>query len=161
MTITSSADTKLCSLCGLTKPFDDFHKSPLGRDGRQSRCKVCAIAKAREAYLADPEKKKAQVAAWVAANPERTELTQRRSRMKKYGITLADYEDRLGSQGGACAICRVAEPGRGRKHFCVDHDHKTGAVRGLLCMNCNDGLGRFKDRPEVLLAAVEYLGANY
>jgi hypothetical protein len=57
----------------------------------------------------------------------------------------------LAAQGGLCAICKVAPGGH------VDHDHETGAVRALLCFNCNGGLGQFKDNPEVLHAAAYYV----
>nr|WP_245160501.1 endonuclease VII domain-containing protein [Blastococcus sp. CT_GayMR20] len=57
----------------------------------------------------------------------------------------------LRNQGGMCAICRVAPAAH------VDHDHATGAVRALLCFNCNGGLGQFKDDPDVLRAAAEYV----
>lgn len=62
------------------------------------------------------------------------------------------------AQGGLCAICKQP-PSSGRyKKLCVDHDHKTAKVRGLLCYNCNMGLGYFHDNSIALEAAVAYLG---
>lgn len=62
--------------------------------------------------------------------------------LKKYGITGSQYELRLLNQGGACAICRRFPK---TKRLCVDHDHKTGQVRGLLCYMCNRKLiGRYR-----------------
>lgn len=72
----------------------------------------------------------------------------------KYGLTVADYEALFERQGGACGICRE-EPGESRLD--IDHDHVTGRVRGLLCQNCNTGLGQFDDQITKLLAAVDYL----
>jgi hypothetical protein len=66
-------------------------------------------------------------------------------------MTEADYDALLVAQGGCCAICRE------RQAFVVDHDHATGAVRGLLCNRCNTGLGHLGDSPILLLRAIEYL----
>jgi hypothetical protein len=74
-----------------------------------------------------------------------------------YGVTPEQYETLMMTQGNACAICRSTEwKGKGNRPH-VDHNHKTGAVRGLLCGPCNTGLGQFGDDPARLLAAVEYL----
>ena len=81
---------------------------------------------------------------------------KRKERLRKYGITDADYNAILESQGGRCAICRT-DKSNGNGRFCVDHDHGSGAVRGLLCNMCNWGLGHFKDSPENLSAAISYL----
>lgn len=70
-------------------------------------------------------------------------------------MTQDDFNDLLAEQGGCCAICESDDPGR--EWWSVDHDHATGAVRGLLCNNCNAGLGMFKDSPELIRAAYEYL----
>jgi hypothetical protein len=70
---------------------------------------------------------------------------------RRYGITAADADALLAAQGGLCAICRAAPAGH------VDHDHDTGAVRALLCFNCNGGLGQFKDDPALLRAAADYV----
>ncbi|MCU1617755.1 MAG: hypothetical protein JWO98_5295 [Frankiales bacterium] len=75
---------------------------------------------------------------------------------KVYGLTPEGYDELLALQGGRCAICRN-RPGK-KKRFAVDHDHGTGAVRGLLCSNCNhDLLGAGYDSPPKLLAAWHYL----
>ncbi len=82
-------------------------------------------------------------------------------RKKKYGITPEQYDELLALQRGVCAICGQPERSKTRnghvKALAVDHDHETGEVRGLLCDNCNRGLGHFKDDAERLAAAVAYL----
>jgi hypothetical protein len=70
-----------------------------------------------------------------------------------YGLTAEQYTELMQSQSGVCAICRTATV----KSLAVDHDHITGIVRGLLCSSCNNGLGRFKDSPENLQRAADYL----
>ena len=72
-----------------------------------------------------------------------------------YGISLEDYEALLRIQNGVCAICQQ-ENSLGHR-LCVDHDHRTGRVRGLLCHSCNKGVGFFKDRPDLLHRTIRYL----
>lgn len=77
-----------------------------------------------------------------------------------YGITVDDYNALLEEQGEVCAICRRPEHvvSRGKlKPLSVDHDHATGRVRGILCHECNVGLGKFGDVPELLRVAADYL----
>jgi hypothetical protein len=71
-----------------------------------------------------------------------------------YGMSRADYDALLESQGGVCAIC--AKPSK--KTLCVDHCHSTGTIRGLLCRKCNLGLGCLADDQAALIAALAYLG---
>ena len=71
----------------------------------------------------------------------------------KFVITLEDYEVMLAEQNSVCAICG----GKDNKKLAVDHDHKTGKVRGLLCVNCNHLLGRAKDELHILQQAINYL----
>lgn len=73
----------------------------------------------------------------------------------RYGISHDDYLDMEQRQNGVCAICKQP-PTQGR-YLHVDHDHSTGRVRGLLCPECNAGLGRFGDDIDLLLAAIAYL----
>jgi len=63
----------------------------------------------------------------------------------------------LKEQGGGCAICGETKPLKGKNYLCVDHCHETGEVRGILCHACNTGLGKFKDSPELLHTAINYL----
>ena len=75
---------------------------------------------------------------------------------RAYGITPERYEEILKLQNGVCYICSdTVKSRRGKLH--VDHDHSTGEVRGLLCINCNRGLGNFRDSIELLKKAIEYL----
>lgn len=73
---------------------------------------------------------------------------------REYGITVEEVEDLKLKQDGCCAICQE------RKPLCVDHNHDTGLVRGLLCSNCNMALGHFKDSILYLQKAIEYLNAR-
>src|SRR6266567_3377847 len=73
---------------------------------------------------------------------------------RKYGITWDEYQEMFESQKGLCAICQGVEEGR---MLSVDHDHETGKVRGLLCGSCNRALGLFKEDPELLDIAKEYV----
>ena len=75
---------------------------------------------------------------------------------KEFGIGIDEYDRLLADQGGMCAICDASENYKGRR-FAIDHCHDTGAVRGLLCDNCNRGLGLFKDNTDRLDKAIEYL----
>lgn len=75
--------------------------------------------------------------------------------MRKYGVDLAAYEKMFVNQNSKCAICRKEQ----ERAFDVDHDHKTGCVRGLLCTNCNRMIGHSHDDPQRLIAAAEYLRA--
>lgn len=106
----------------------------------RSICIECRNKARRETYAKDPS---------VARD-----IHLRRT----YGITLKQYSNRLGRQGGCCAICR-RRPGT---RLNVDHDHALPKghpryIRGLLCSECNTGLGNFRDHPGVLVAAAEYL----
>jgi hypothetical protein len=89
------------------------------------------------------------------------QIERARSYGKLYGITVADYEAMLRSQGGGCAICGALKAGPKTVYFAVDHCHDTGVVRGLLCISCNTRLGvlpwyeQYKNRIAEYLAARE------
>lgn len=88
---------------------------------------------------------------------ENWRLNKHRSNMKKYGLTPDDYTKMLLQQNNVCAICHQPETTRYKYRLCVDHDHITGKVRGLLCHMCNTGLGKFFDNPDTLISASNYL----
>lgn len=79
--------------------------------------------------------------------------------MRRYGITAEAHDEMLVRQKGLCAICGDPPSGgvRAVSRLHIDHDHKTKRVRELLCNNCNNGLGRFRDDPGLLRAAAEYI----
>lgn len=118
-----------CNNCQVTKPLDDFYNDKNKPLGKEYRCKVCAKIKRDKNLL-----------------------------MSNYGLTTEDYSKMLKSQDSRCAICSRTDTGIERtKKLSVDHDHQTGEIRGLLCNWCNQGLGHFRDSPELLNKAVQYL----
>lgn len=124
--------TKKCSKCGEQKELNQYYNHPRTKTGKGSQCIECQLKTSRDTYKADKHK-------------------DRRLR-REYGITLAVYNDMLEAQSGGCWIC-----GKTNELLVVDHDHETGAVRGLLCKQCNFGVGQFNDDITLLLRAVKYL----
>ncbi len=146
---------KTCTKCGIEKPLDEFYVLKVGHSGRVNpghfpECKACSIARAaahnKRTLEDNPDKARADRARWA-----------RNSRLRRYGITPKDYDALFAAQDGRCAICGTTEAGAWGGLLPVDHDHETGDVRGLLCHNCNGGLGQFCDDPDRLLAAAAYL----
>lgn len=109
------------------------------------------------------EKRRAYGLAWSRLNyvsdKNRTQLLKR-----KYGITQADYDIMFAAQNGVCAICETTTPGgfSGKRapSFAVDHCHDSGRVRGLLCMHCNQAIGKFNHDVAVLSKAIDYLKSH-
>lgn len=88
------------------------------------------------------------------------QLYRDKERLRNFGLTAEQYAEMLLAQGNKCAICGNEETATRMgnvKSLAVDHDHKTGKVRGLLCNECNQGLGKFRDSREMLLSAARYL----
>lgn len=90
---------------------------------------------------------------WRKNNPDKAKNAYLRY---QYGLTLAEWNTLFLSQNGVCAICHKTEIVNGR-NLCVDHNHVTGKVRGLLCLDCNSGIGHLKDNKEYLASAIAYL----
>ena len=89
-----------------------------------------------------------------------TKISTRRSHYKRnYGIPLWEVQNMLDAQENKCAICnrQTAGIGQGRDGLNLDHNHSTGATRGMICSGCNRGLGYFYENPEALRKAAEYL----
>lgn len=127
--------TKVCTKCGQEKLLKEFYKAPAskGKYGRHSYCKVCMVTYSR----------------W-------------RKLKYIYNISKTQYNDLLERQHSRCAICGVHVDDlvfRTPKHrvLHVDHNHKTGEVRGLLCNDCNVMVGCSQDNTENLKKAIDYL----
>ena len=136
---------KQCSKCGDILPIYKFGQRKRNPDGLRSQCKDCESKankeirqrKLEEDYLG-------------------TRLKERKNNLKRmFGMSIEEYEDKLVYQGGGCMICGLTCVSG--KRLAVDHDHKTGKIRDLLCSNCNGGLGKFQDSPELLIEAADYL----
>jgi len=78
----------------------------------------------------------------------------------KYNLTMEEYVEIFEAQGMKCAICG-SDNSKRSKDWCVDHDHKTGKVRGILCYGCNSALGFFEDNTSILERAINYLLKRY
>lgn len=164
-------DTKTCSLCKLDFPIDEFRIVKKAKGFRTSHCRACSAKYLREWRKANKDRllaeRKARYELETDADREARRLAQRESYAKdprrfrdrnlraQFGITIDQYDAMLAEQDGLCAICGLkCTSGR---QLAVDHDHKTGAVRGLLCGNCNRALGHLQDDLRNARAAVAYL----
>lgn len=156
---------KYCPKCEQTLPLDAFGLSRGRGVERQRYCRTCRRDYARERYQAKPAVRKQRAEYFKRfreSDPEQEKRRQRAAKlMMNYGLTIEEFEARVAAQGGVCAICAGGPNDRHgtdrKKALAVDHCHATGSVRGLLCDNCNMGIGMFRDDPSLLLAAIEYL----
>ena len=141
---------KKCKRCGLVKPRTEFTRIVRCKNAVIPNCRICEAEVAREKYARTPK--------------EKTALINRKSKLKRaFGLTLEQYDEMLAAQGGVCAICGSDKPA-GRGAFIVDHCHITGRIRGLLCTQCNTGIGHLRDSISILKQAITYLangGVDY
>jgi len=148
---------KRCCRCKTRYPLFNFHKSTRNIDGLRGYCKSCSTEMNKEYYHNNKEKEAVRQKIWNDNNKESRALTHRKNNYKRnYGITIEEYEEMLDEQDGKCSICNTDTPSDG-KRLHIDHNHNTGKVRGLLCNNCNHGLGQFKDNQNLLAMAIQYL----
>lgn len=140
---------KECSRCLEAKSVEEFDTYGGKQAGIvHSRCRVCRREISKEFRIKSPDRYKSSVLKSV------------------YGITLEEYNEIYETQGEVCAICKdpidpnaMAGATKKRTRLDVDHCHKTGLIRGLLCRRCNTGLGHFLHDPGRLNAAIRYLNA--
>lgn len=142
---------KLCGRCKKELPAENFGFRTSRRLGRRikSECKECLNKRRTD---------------WKIKNPERMYLLYRRRQIKSdYGLSMETFDLMREMQGNRCAICRETFKERTQKKYyvrgsiAVDHCHTTGRVRGLLCSQCNVGLGSFRDNLEYLESARLYI----
>lgn len=179
---------KRCTDCGQTKPAEEFGLNRQRPDGLSFYCRDCNRRRAMEHYRrrrrasghqlrhdrgSVPEghrfcsgcERFIPIADWFVNRGSKTGLSSyckecmrikgAESYLKRrYGLSTSARQQVHESQNGLCAICRDASAAH------IDHDHDTGQVRGLLCFNCNAGLGQFKDSTALLAAAADYLNVH-
>ena len=124
-----------CKKCSDNLPLYNFYFNKNGKYKKQNVCKKCM-------NIYDYK-------------------TDKNSKLKRaYGITFDEYEELLSKQNKKCAICGIDNNGKYRnkpRAFAVDHCHTTGKIRGLLCSDCNTGIGLLKDNINFLQSAINYL----
>lgn len=138
---------KICTKCKGSFPLSSYSKCARNRGGLYHYCRECQKSAHRAHYKRTGGR------------------SARDSHLRgAYGVTSHEYDSMLDRQSGVCAICHQPETARHKsgviKSLAVDHCHKTNRVRGLLCEECNHGLGRFRDSVERLQSAIKYLEAD-
>jgi hypothetical protein len=146
---------KICKTCKQEKELTEFYKDKSFKDGYRANCKPC---------------KDISTYAWRAKNKDRYNENMRKLRAtdkemfknidlkRTHGITIDDYNKMLKEQDHKCKICKKSNPSS-KRTLAVDHDHKTGKIRGLLCYGCNRALHTL-DNSDLFEAAVDYLNKN-
>ncbi|MER7008850.1 endonuclease domain-containing protein [Dactylosporangium sp. NPDC000555] len=136
-----------CRRCGETKPRDAFYNLPHTTAPRRP-CKACILQDKRTRY----------------ATQDGDRISHAQVLREKHNLTPAEYDRMLTAQGGLCAICRKPETTRGRggtpRRLTVDHDHRTGAVRKLLCHRCNLVTWAVQENPGLLDMVRAYLDGH-
>jgi hypothetical protein len=109
------------------------------------------LARKKNQYRQDPEKARERSLKWQKNNPEKVRAKRIRD---SWGMSLQEYDALIDQAGTTCPICKKSF---GENPPCLDHDHSTGKIRGIICRVCNSGIGFFHENINVLLNAVEYL----
>lgn len=125
--------SKVCWQCKTENLLTELYKNSL--------CKSCS---------------RARRASWRKNNPEKERLSERRQTLRKFGLTIESYNVLFSKQQGCCAGC-LRHQSQFKRSLSVDHCHKTGSIRGLLCNDCNITLGKVRDDEQTLLRLSKYL----
>lgn len=148
---------KTCIDCKEEKPVSEFLKSAHKDSPRgfyyRSYCKKCSRARSRKYSIANRERRNRRLREWRKRNPEKARALDKRKRyQKKYGLTLEQVKRLKEHKKQRCWICEEIP-----KRLFIDHDHKTGEIRGCLCPSCNTFLGRIEANPTIISNIQIYL----
>lgn len=147
---------KICTNCKKSYDSNNFYKQKSLKDGLTTQCKLCFSIRSKEYRNRKPE----ILQNWRIKNKEKfREYNTFYKLQNKFNLSKEDYHKMLEKQNYVCKICKNIQI-KSKAVLCVDHDHKTGKIRGLLCDLCNKGLGFFKDDCNLLKNAVEYIINN-
>ncbi len=162
---------KTCNKCKIPKEEKEFYKNSHSSDGLKSICKTCTSVSAKNYYdnnieqvkeysrnhhLINKEENNKRNRERFHKNPE----LKRKQRLRPYKITQDQFDILMEVSGYKCNICSLSQKDNKlifKKDLSIDHCHKTGQVRGILCTSCNLGLGYFKDNRSLLNKATKYL----
>ncbi len=171
---------KTCKGCNQNKSPLEFHYHKDNRDHLTGKCKMCLLQdrNKRQNSNFNPSLLGTKLCRRCHQEKTKTNFVVNKSckdgfngwckdcskdsaLLDRYSISLEDYKSMLVAQNSRCALCNTENPMGPTNMFVVDHCHKTGKVRGLLCNHCNTGLGKLQDNPELLRKAAAYIEANH
>lgn len=135
-------------VCRNGHPFDREYIDRRGLVSR--RCSICDAARRLEYVKKNPDREKERLRSYRTSEKGRSKSRSRHLR-SKYGIDLDEFQRMCEAQDFKCACCGE------ERDLVVDHCHKTGAVRALLCQRCNTTIGQVEENPDVLRAMIDYL----
>lgn len=146
---------KVCYKCKELKPLSSFSRNKRTKDGLQQICKACNALRSRN--WRKIESNRERLKQWRNNNIEKCTGHARKSNLNiKYNMSIEEYTVLLEAQNNKCLLCNKS-PEENGKALSVDHNHQTGKIRGLLCDNCNKGIGFLKENIETLKNAIRYL----
>lgn len=170
--------TRLSGFCrkhGEIKPEEGYLcKDKAATAGYRLRCRICIHENRINLYYRNQPENIMKSAEWKKANRDRVNAQERQNRHKdieltrdkeasrRKGLNLEQYYAMREIHDNKCAICRREERRKNRAgetspRLCIDHNHDTGKIRGLLCHDCNTAIGKFQDKIELLQSAIDYL----
>lgn len=142
---------KTCNRCKKEKQLTEFFKDKNNKtDGHYSMCKECKQNSTLSWRMDNREK-------YNAVHRKYCKDNYQKLRLQRYKLTPESYAEMLLKQEGVCAICKKLP--KGKRPLCVDHEHSTGKVRGILCYGCNRAL-HILDSPVLLQKAQDYLQSS-
>lgn len=159
---------KTCTKCKEKKSFDSFKRHKGRKDGFYNQCKECVSKYRKIPETRNRDRETSKI--WRKNNPERVKASAKKFRESesgkiaildwqlkiRYGIPIDKFNEMFNNQKGCCAICGIHQSML-KKRLGVDHSHKTGEIRELLCNPCNTSLGNFNEDIELIHKAIEYL----
>ena len=156
---------KQCTKCQEAKDITLYACDKYKKDGRRSQCKECNKADHQRRYTANPQKERDRCDAYRALqkieNPGKLELSNKKTKLKAaYGLSFEDLIRMKEDQNGCCYVCKIPETALNGRYLGVDHNHKTGKVRKLLCANCNTALGLLKEDVTIMSSLIAYVNEN-
>ena len=147
---------KICTGCNQSKPINLFPFVSKTNRKPRSKCKQCCSDEQRKNYAKKPEQ-------YRNYNRKRRikykNIHKRIANLKTFGLTIEDYDTMLKAQNKQCAICGTMQCTSG-KRMAIDHCHLTGRIRGLLCLRCNQAIGKFNDNYFLLQQAADYVSGQ-
>lgn len=156
-----------CNKCSQDLDENHFRLDKTRTSGFHPYCKSCELAYKKDWYVRNANHVKAKATKWQKENKEQLSLQKKEWRRRNpdkqksislkhaFNMTFDEYCNLKEVQNNCCAICQINEEESGT--LCVDHCHKTGTIRGLLCNSCNKMLGFSKDKIDTLNKAIDYL----